>query len=173
ALVDGLTHLWNRGAIEDILRRELERSRRDGNSLALIFLDLDHFKQINDSFGHAAGDLVLAGAAARLRLCCRPFDALGRYGGEEFLVVLPHAGLDEAMIVAERFRSALHETPFAGDNLEPASVTVSQGVVAASGVGESAAGELIAAADRALYRAKSAGRDRIVAGETLKPPPAS
>lgn len=171
ALVDDLTRVWNRGAIEDVLRRELERSRRGVTPLAVIFLDLDHFKQVNDRWGHSAGDRVLADTAARLRSSCRPFDAIGRIGGEEFLVVLPRAGLAEAAVVAERFARALRERAFVlGDGVS-LQVSISQGVVSSRGLGEEFAGELIAAADRALYRAKSEGRDRIVAGEELEAPP--
>jgi diguanylate cyclase (GGDEF)-like protein len=155
---DPLTCVWNRYAIFDTLNREINRSVRENTSLSLIMADLDHFKQVNDSHGHLAGDTVLREAARRMQSCVRPYDYVGRYGGEEFLVVLPGTSSSQAFQLAERLRRALASAPFAVGNLA-IPVTASFGV---SGIeaGEDAEPEkLIRTADEALYRAKESGRN--------------
>jgi two-component system cell cycle response regulator len=154
---DSLTGQWNRAAILALLERELGRSRREGSPLAVALADLDHFKQINDTFGHLAGDRVLCQAARRMRSALRAYDALGRYGGEEFLAVLPGCCPAEAMTLAERLRKAVAEGPveLEGGRL---GVTLSLGVAAAA-PGAVGAGLLLRRADQALYRAKAAGRN--------------
>jgi diguanylate cyclase (GGDEF)-like protein len=154
---DPLTTLWNRGAILDRLHRELDRASRQDSRTAVVLLDLDHFKQINDSYGHPAGDTVLITAAERLRGTLRTYDEVGRWGGEEFLVVLPNCGAQEAAGVAERARRVMAERPhnLGGVRHE---VTASFGVAAAS-AGDAA--DLIRRADGALYRAKESGRNRV------------
>ena len=156
---DHLTGLWNRRMILQQLERELHRSVRDRSELAVILADVDHFKQINDTYGHATGDAVLQQVAVRLRSVIRDHEYLARYGGEEFLFLLPGCTAMNAAGVAERARASLAANPvMAGD--QPVSVRVSLGVAATveSGVGPEV---LIAAADAALYQAKTGGRDRV------------
>jgi two-component system, cell cycle response regulator len=155
---DPLTGLWNRGAILDRLHREIDRAARNASRTAVVLVDLDHFKRINDSYGHPAGDTVLVNSADRLRGCLRAYDEIGRWGGEEFLIVLPNCDAEEAAGVAERTRRAVVERPhnLGGVRQE---VTASFGVAAATS-GDAA--ELVRRADAALYRAKDAGRNRVV-----------
>jgi len=155
---DALTGLWNRAAIRDILCRQIARARREGSHLCISIADLDHFKNINDTMGHATGDLVLQEAAQRLSSAIRQYDFIGRYGGEEFLVVLP--GCDESVAEkqAERMRKSLGEMPF----LVPGgsvSVTVSLGISALTDSDSMDVESLLHAADVALYKAKSDGRN--------------
>ncbi len=161
---DHLTGLWNRRAATAELRRELARARRSGEPLAVVLADLDHFKAINDGWGHAAGDSVLVEVAQRLRFCVRDTDTLARWGGEELLLVLPGADAATAEEVAERVRGAIVGETFAveGDEL---AVTLSLGVAVTRGAVEEWGG-LVQLADEALYRAKSRGRNRVeLAGE--------
>ena len=154
---DPLTGLWNGGTILEMLRRELERASRYGTSLAVIMLDIDHFKRVNDNHGHLTGDVVLREVAARLLGAVRSYDFVGRYGGEEFLLVLPDCGPEDVTGSAERVRDAVGDTPVLLAGLEIA-VTVSLGAtVAEPGI---SAEELVRRADVALYRAKNAGRNR-------------
>jgi diguanylate cyclase (GGDEF)-like protein len=155
---DGLTELWNRAMILEILQRELPRSRREGHPLAVIMADIDHFKQINDTHGHLAGDHVLRQTAQRLLAVLRPYDTVGRYGGEEFLVVLPGCGGNVALNLAERLRQSVAAEPIA-EGEEGCSVTLSLGV--ADWDGQMSARELLQCADSALYQAKRAGRNRV------------
>ena len=159
ARTDALTGLLNRGAILERLEEELARVAREGGSVAVGMLDIDHFKPVNDSRGHAAGDAVLVGLARRLESVMRPYDALGRFGGEEFLLVVPGVDGGELLEVLERVRAAVSDAPF--DACEDAiAVTLSLGgAVLADG---ETADALIARADAALYEAKAAGRDRVV-----------
>jgi diguanylate cyclase (GGDEF)-like protein len=168
---DALTGQWNRGAIEEILGRELARTLRDRRPLSLAMADLDHFKRINDTFGHAAGDAVLREAARRLGTGLRLYDSLGRFGGEEFLVVLPGCSPDAAPKVGERLRWNVAADPFLFRD-EPLVMTVSLGIVslAPDMEGELSAQTtrgiplleaLIQAADSALYHAKEEGRNRM------------
>jgi len=176
---DPLTGLWNRGAIEEILDRELERSNREGQALSLGIADLDHFKRINDTYGHAGGDAVLCEATKRLQHTLRIYDSLGRYGGEEFLIVLPGCNAATAPAVAERLRSSIGEEPFFLRE-GPLRVTISVGVTSlCPGHPEAFAGHhadlaathdaLVRAADLALYQAKQEGRNR-VANSTVSTP---
>ncbi len=156
---DSLTGVWNRRTIFEILRRESARVEREGTSLGVIMGDLDHFKMINDTFGHPAGDAVLCEASRRMGNALRPDDALGRYGGEEFLVVMPGSDLAGSMGIAERMRRAIEETPVA-ITAGTTPVTISLG--AASGKGSNLDSDLLVRmADQALYRAKQRGRNRV------------
>ena len=157
---DGLTGAWNRTAILDILQRELARGGREMSPVALLLLDLDHFKQVNDTYGHLAGDEVLREAARRMQAGLRCYDSLGRYGGEEFLVVLPGCELPGAEAQAERLCEAMRRQPFwfAG---EPLSVTCSLGVSWTACPQADQGEALVRAADEALYMAKGGGRDRV------------
>ena len=170
ALIDRLTHTWNRGAIDDVLEREMERARRDGSPLSVVMLDLDHFKAINDGHGHPAGDEVLRETARRIRSALRPFDALGRYGGEEFLLVLSNCTPEQAERIGERVANALRDSPIELASGQQIEVTASLGVATGRpSAGNADTGEWIDRADQALYRAKKAGRDRIeIAAFTLQ-----
>lgn len=156
---DSLTGLLNRGSILDALECELARARREENPVTVLLVDLDRFKQINDTAGHLAGDTVLREAARRMKRALRRCDSLGRYGGEEFLIVLPGVGGDDAVERAECIRQALCAVPFdVGDALLP--VTCSIGVCYATG--HTDAGGLIRGADLAMYRAKESGRNCVM-----------
>ncbi len=159
-LLDPLTSAWNRDAVLEVLERELARSARDGSPLSIIMADVDHFKDVNDSFGHPTGDRVLLGVVANLRAAVRPYDAVGRFGGEEFLAVLPRCDARAALTIAERMRGRVEAERF-----ETASgvvrATLSLGVATISRTPGADAPGLIEAADRALYRAKADGRNRV------------
>ena len=157
---DELTGLPNRTTVLEVLSKELSRSGRSGRSLAVVMVDIDHFKAINDTYGHLAGDVVLAAIAGRMRHVVRPYDTIGRFGGEEFLLVVPECGREDAVMIAERLRCGVAERPIAleGDTL---TVTLSVGVAWADGTQPRGIDELIADADRALYGAKQAGRNRV------------
>jgi two-component system, cell cycle response regulator len=153
---DSLTVIWNRRCILESLERELTRSQREAEPVAIIMADIDHFKQINDTHGHLGGDSVLRQVAQRLIAVLRPYDAVGRYGGEEFLVVLPHCGLREAFVLAERLRHCVDAAPieFANKTIH---VTLSLGIAVWDG--EMTAQELLQTSDTAMYQAKRAGRN--------------
>ncbi|GIZ51219.1 GGDEF domain-containing protein [Noviherbaspirillum aridicola] len=161
SLVDPLLGTWNRGAIMRILAIESERCAKAGVPLSLIVADLDYFKKINDTYGHPVGDTVLVKVASRLRSCIRAQEALGRYGGEEFLIVLPGSSHATALQVAERMRAAVAAQPEAvgGDLLR---LTISAGVASSEIFPDASAEDLISRADMALYVAKDAGRNRVV-----------
>ncbi len=161
ALHDALTGLLNRGAIMDVLEHEVERARREKSAVTIVLADLDHFKLINDTRGHLCGDHVLAEAAQRLRGYLRSYDSVGRYGGEEFLLILPgydaHKDPSRAVRLVSEFRA--HSFEFQEQSFP---VTCSFGVVVLRPSSESPTAEdLLRLADEALYRAKRAGRDRI------------
>jgi diguanylate cyclase (GGDEF)-like protein len=161
ALVDPLTELSRRHVLEDALRRECERVRRSGGSLALVMIDLDFFKQVNDAYGHRVGDEVLARVGRMLRSTARNIDLPARFGGEEFAVLLYDSGIDGALVFAERFRRHLRDLSVPAGAGRTVRVTASQGIAVGSELVDPTA--LIDAADKALYRAKSEGRDRLVA----------
>ena len=169
AVTDGLTGLANRRYFEERLASEVERTRRFPAPLGLMMLDIDHFKRVNDRFGHQAGDDVLRVVADALALGARDIDTPARYGGEELAVLLPGADVAGAMIAAERVRIAIEslDTGVRDEHGAPVRVTVSLGV-AALGEGPTDGQELVAAADAALYRAKRAGRNR---SEAASPTP--
>ena len=155
---DPLTGLWNRAAILEIVQRELARAHRQGTSVAVALADLDHFKCINDNYGHLAGDAVLREATRRMRSAIRPYDAIGRYGGEEFLIVTPGCDVTSALNQAERLRARVKDE--AMDIFEGTfPLTVSLGVAVSASLKD--ADSLIRSADAALYRAKKGGRDRV------------
>jgi len=157
---DALTGLYNRRAIEQDLQREWRRWRRRRDGFALLVLDLDHFKRINDSHGHAAGDEVLVQTARRLTARARDTDTVARTGGEEFLVLMPGTDLAGAARAGERMLAQLREQPVAW-NSTPLPVTASIGVAQVE-KGDDDIAAVLARADQALYRAKAEGRDRVV-----------
>jgi len=170
AITDELTGLYNRRYFAHRLRREQDRALRFGNPLALLLIDLDHFKDYNDAHGHLFGDRALVAVAKLLQERLRGVDTVARYGGEEFVVLLPHTSRDDALQVAEDLRQAIseHAVPqrsggaAPGDAGAPAvRVTASVGVAALLGDRRQHPEAVLAAADRALYRAKRAGRDRV------------
>jgi diguanylate cyclase (GGDEF)-like protein len=157
---DFLTGVWSRSMILQTLEMELARAKRAGSSVGLIMADLDHFKRTNDLHGHLIGDAVLKEAALRMRNFARAYDAVGRYGGEEFLIVAPGSNLSGTYELAERLRTAVGGKPIDTPS-GPISVTLSLGI-AAGGTDEGAeANTLIGDADEALYRAKNGGRNRV------------
>jgi diguanylate cyclase (GGDEF)-like protein len=167
AVRDGLTGAYNRRFLDEYLAHRLAEAVRHAQPLSLALLDLDHFKKLNDTSGHATGDRALVELAAVVNRTIRAGDVLVRYGGEEFVLVLGATDLPGALIVAERIRASTEEVRLAVPGAaEPARVTVSIGVASAPQHG-AAASELLLVADRALYRAKNGGRNRVEAGERL------
>lgn len=156
AIRDGLTGLFNRRYLDEVLPRELERARRSGGTVCLVMIDLDHFKEVNDRLGHREGDLLLSRLGALLRERTRPSDAACRYGGEEFLIVFPSTPLDAAVARAEEIRAAFGDLVQAAGYGFP--VTLSVGV-SSFPLHATTDDGLLRAADEALYRVKSAGRD--------------
>ncbi len=159
AITDALTGLYNRRRFHDVLGKEFERSKRYATTVSVIMLDIDHFKKINDTFGHQAGDAVLKVIAELLLKSIREVDTAARYGGEEFVVVLPSTEKKDACVVAERMRQKVEAYRFA--DLNGSSVTVSIGVSGMPDEDILTEEKLIRCADYALYRAKEAGRNRI------------
>jgi two-component system cell cycle response regulator len=157
---DSLTHLWNRNSILESLSRELSRTEREGTPLGVVIVDLDHFKQVNDNYGHPAGDAVLCEAARRMQNSIRQYDFLGRYGGEEFLILLPGCSEAESYSQAERLRRQLTQTEILVNDV-PLHITASFGVTAAMPGDPWTADGLVRKADEALYVAKKSGRNRV------------
>jgi diguanylate cyclase (GGDEF)-like protein len=155
---DDLTGLWNRRAVLDSFQRELERSQRECRPVSLIVADVDNFKQVNDEYGHHVGDAVLKVIAERMSHVMRPYDRVGRYGGEEFLMVVPGCETSFAGFVAERIRAAVADEPIVVDGLE-LPVTISLGVTGKTQASPVDADRMIQAADEAMYGAKRAGRN--------------
>jgi diguanylate cyclase (GGDEF)-like protein len=166
---ESLTGCFNRRAFYELFPRESERARRLSQGLSLVFLDIDHFKSINDRFGHETGDRVLQQIAARLRFIIRETDLLFRWGGEEFVILLAHTGPAEAPALGERIRAAVASRPFQGaDGQARVPVTVSVGV-AGTATWPVDPDALIGRADAACYRAKEGGRDRVEAEPPVVP----
>jgi diguanylate cyclase (GGDEF)-like protein len=160
SITDALTGIANRRHFEWRLSEEIERARRYKYPLSALMLDLDHFKQDNDNYGHQIGDIVLQQVAQRLRRILRRTDFLARYGGEEFIVLAPQTPADRALILAERLRQVIAESPIpVADNLQ-IHITISIGVAVFPNHAQNES-ELIGAADAALYKAKQMGRNRV------------
>jgi len=160
SITDALTGIANRRHFEWRLSEEIERARRYKYPLSALMLDLDHFKQVNDNYGHQIGDIVLQQVAQRLRRILRRTDFLARYGGEEFIVLAPQTPAERALILAERLRQVIAESPIpVADNLQ-IHITISIGVAVFPNHAQNES-ELIGAADAALYKAKQMGRNRV------------
>ncbi len=158
ALLDPLTRLWNREMLERVLTNEIARSARRALDLTVMMIDLDNFKRVNDTYGHLAGDCVLREASGRIRRSLRDYDTLGRYGGEEFLVVLPECATEGARFIAERALDNLRSQPI--ETPEGAvSITASIGSCTLRPLSDTPSEALINATDRAMYQAKKDGRD--------------
>jgi two-component system cell cycle response regulator len=161
ATKDFLTRIWNRSSILDIFQREISRGTRENRPVGVVLADLDHFKSVNDTHGHFAGDAVLREFARRMQSATRPYDAVGRYGGEEFLIILPGCDAVCTASQAERMRAALaNETMTI--NERPHQVTCSFGATCWRPGMDTSTDTLIRVADSALYMAKGQGRDRVV-----------
>jgi diguanylate cyclase (GGDEF)-like protein len=159
---DVLTSLWNRGAILALLRSELSRSVRDRSPVSLLLCDIDHFKKVNDVHGHLVGDEVLQAVSERLLTAVRSYDAVGRYGGEEFLIVLSSCVGEDLRNRAEQVRKAINRSPIPTQS-GPVCASLSIGAITIESWDNSLPIEpFLRQADQALYRAKSAGRDRVV-----------
>jgi diguanylate cyclase (GGDEF)-like protein/PAS domain S-box-containing protein len=165
---DYLTTLFNRGAVLEMLERELNRSVRKKLPTAVLLGDLDHFKEVNDEHGHPIGDEVLREVARRLLGSVRNYDFVGRFGGEEFLMVLPNCATNDALARAEQLREAIGATPISTE-CGPISITLSIGVLVTQGGGHPATDDILREVDSALYAAKAAGRNCC----KLAAPPAS
>lgn len=157
---DSLTEIWNRPAILDLFSRECAKAARQKSTIGVLIADVDHFKIINDQFGHVCGDIALREIARRMQASLRVYDFMGRYGGEEFLILVPGCDPHSVCEVAERIRLGVSEHPInARDN--QIAVTLSIGVNTSSPVSVEQRDELLQCADHALYRAKENGRNRI------------
>jgi diguanylate cyclase (GGDEF)-like protein len=167
ATSDSLTGLFNRGYVDDRLAMELSRAQRYGKALTLAVIDADHFKALNDTHGHAAGDMVLKKLSSILRGSFRQSDTTGRYGGEEFVVILPETDLETAQRKVETLREQIAATPIRmPDHKQVVRVTISAGLASFPNDGEDAA-ELFATADERMFEAKHAGRNRVVSGAVV------
>jgi len=160
AMHDGLTELFNRRAIEDHAVAELSLAKRKEQPLSIILLDIDYFKNLNDEYGHKSGDVVLRQLAKILTESLRQYDRAGRWGGDEFILIMPETQLSEAVTVAERLRIKTSETKLSLENGEQISMQISLGVACVSGHYPSLI-KLVDAADQALYQAKQSGRNRV------------
>jgi len=165
SVTDGLTGISNRPNMEQVLRSEFERSMRYGAPLSVVLLDVDHFKGVNDTYGHQKGDEILVAFASLLKKFCRANDTAARYGGEEFLMILPQSNAQGAFKIAERVREEMMKLNFTG-NESNFSVTTSGGVVELDRDFIKSTDELVTMADQALYEAKNSGRNKTVIGHS-------
>jgi diguanylate cyclase (GGDEF)-like protein len=167
ATSDPLTGLFNRGYVDDRFAVELGRARRYGKLLTIAVIDADRFKSLNDTHGHLAGDLVLRRIGAILRDSFRQSDTAGRYGGEEFVVILPETEIETAQHKLESVRELVANTPIAlGTRGEKVQVTISAGLASFPQDGKDV-GELFALADERMFQAKKEGRNRVIAGPAV------
>lgn len=164
---DQVTGLYSHGLILETAQHELDRAAREETPLSVLLTDIDNLRQINEHYGHQMGDKVLASVAERLKVALRSYDLSGRFGGEEFLTVLPRCGRANALEVGERVRRAVAAEPFHIDSIKM-NVTVSLGVATTMGDERVASRRIIRAADHALYKAKREGRNRVEMAVSLK-----
>jgi len=167
SISDGLTGLYNHRHIHGLLAEEFERVERTNDSMSVAMFDLDRFKSVNDTYGHQAGDRVLVDLAEILRETARDIDRLGRYGGEEFMALLPETGIDDAAVFVERVRREVARRHFDIGRTEPLRMTVSAGVASYPHTLVDSPETLVSLADQALYAAKRGGRDRVVRFDEL------
>lgn len=167
ALTDGMTGLWNHAQFRELLDREFARTRRYGGSVSLLMLDLDHFKAVNDTYGHETGNQVLEALARHLRSMVRDIDIVARYGGEEFAIICPETSLEDAASLAERIRETV-PTRVRLPRHPQLSITVSIGVSATSVPAVASVRDLINEADQALYLGKRAGRNRVIRSDMVR-----
>ncbi len=160
AIYDTLTALYNRRYMEERLMAETQKAFYSGSSLSLVMVDIDHFKKVNDTFGHTAGDQVLKEIASLLKNSTRKKDTVARYGGEEFILILPEAGLEETVMIAERIRKQIENTPFEVSQTQ-LHLTISLGISNFPNHHARSKDDLIKMADHALYEAKRGGRNRV------------
>jgi two-component system, cell cycle response regulator len=161
AITDGLTKIYNHRFFQELFEKEYKRSDRYNTIFSLIMLDIDHFKRVNDTYGHLCGDEILKGLANLIKSCLRSMDIVARYGGEEFAVLLPETNGPEAYQTAERIRRSVEDTTFMGTE-QGLKVTVSQGVATYPSEGVHERQDIIAKADGALYEAKENGRNKVI-----------
>lgn len=167
SISDGLTGLFNHRHIHEELHEEFERAERAQGPLAVAMFDLDHFKRVNDTYGHQTGDRVLVELSAILRQTAREIDKLGRYGGEEFIVILPNTDIDDAASFADRVRQKIEHHAFPAGRNDPLRMTLSAGVAAYPHPHVKEARSLVERADIALYAAKRGGRNRVIREDRL------
>ncbi len=160
SITDHLTHLYNRRYLMDALGLEFQRTLRNKGELCMVFMDIDHFKTVNDTYGHQNGDLVLAALAEVVQVELRRYDIAARYGGEEFALILPETSLPDGAAIAERLRQSVQKMSFPPP-MASLTVTISQGIAALPSPHIDSIDALIRTADDALYRAKQNGRNRI------------
>jgi two-component system cell cycle response regulator len=161
SITDGLTELFNHRHVHQLLHEEFERSMRTAEPVAVAMLDLDRFKQVNDTYGHPTGDVILYETARIIRETAREIDMVGRYGGEEFIAILPNTSVEEAARFAERVRQAVESHEYR-DEANQIHMTVSSGVASFPGLDVDSPELLLKRADEALYVAKESGRNRVV-----------
>ncbi|HEX8245348.1 MAG TPA: diguanylate cyclase [Longimicrobium sp.] len=173
SITDGLTELFNHRHVHELLREEFERSRRTEEPLAVTMVDLDKFKNVNDTYGHPTGDVVLYETARILNDTAREIDMVGRYGGEEFIAILPNTDEEEAAAFAERVRTAVEQHVFRDEDASvELRMTCSSGVASFPSEGAESPEQLLKKADDALYVAKESGRNRVVRATQMPPSPA-
>ncbi len=169
SITDGLTELFNHRHVHELLHEEFERSRRSGEPLAVVMIDLDRFKAVNDTYGHPTGDVILYETARIIRETAREIDMVGRYGGEEFIAILPNTAEEEASKFAERVRAAVEGYVFR-DEANEVRMTASSGVASFPGIDSDTPEALLKRADEALYVAKESGRNRVVRASEMPVP---
>lgn len=167
ASYDSLTRLWNRNKILEFFKEELERCRRENQSTGLIMVDIDHFKRVNDTYGHFIGDTVLIEVARRLQRSIRKYDKIGRYGGDEMLIILPDCSLANVIKIAERLRLGVSEKKIKTGN-GSLRITISAGATSSDISSMASGDELIQISDKALYSAKKKGRNCTVISESYR-----
>lgn len=159
AIIDKLTQIYNRAYVMDILDREVAKSRRYQSNLCCLLYDIDHFKRVNDNFGHVVGDVVLKQSAQKVKCHIRSGDVYGRWGGEEFIIILPNLNLEEAFLAGEKIRTSISQLNYSFEELQ-LSITISIGIASIFSIQSNDTQQLIHNADLALYQAKNSGRNQ-------------